>query len=151
VTIVTPASEVSSWSHYTLEFEHIQIKLRELGVKIIPSHGVKAIREGSITLECVYIGTEMEIEADAIIPVTSRTSCDDLFSELDARKDEWQDHGIKSVTRIGDCIAPGTIAMAVYSGHQFARNLEMPVNADQPFKRENDFELNKRWDGIADG
>ena len=148
VTIVTPASEVSSWSHYTLEFEHIQVKLRELGVKIIPGHGIKSISNGSVTIECVYVGTEMQLEADWVVPVTSRTSVDTLFCELSSRQEEWQDHGVKSITRIGDSLAPGTIAMAVYSGHQFARNLGMPVNSDQPFKRENDFEISKRWEAF---
>ena len=38
---------------------------------------------------------------------------DDLFTELL--------HGRHPVTRIGDCLAPSSIADAVYSGHRFAR------------------------------
>jgi dimethylamine/trimethylamine dehydrogenase len=34
--------------------------------------------------------------------------------------------GIKSVARIGDCLAPGTIAAAVHSGHLVARELAAP-------------------------
>ena len=36
---------------------------------------------------------------------------------------EWDaiDAGIKTVEEIGDGYAPGTIAMAVYAGHQYAR------------------------------
>ncbi len=151
VVLVTPAAEVSSWTHYTLEFEHIQVKLRELGVTIIPNHGVKSVHDGAVTLQCIFIGTEMEVSADAIVPVTSRISTDGLYNELSSRENEWQDHGIKSVTKIGDSLAPGTIAMAVYSGHQFARTLESPINKDQPFKRENDFELDKQWAGFRSG
>jgi len=44
--------------------------------------------------------------------------------------------GIKSVTRIGDCLAPGTIAAAVYSGHRHARELDEPVPDGVPFRRE---------------
>ncbi len=39
-------------------------------------------------------------------------------------------HGIKSVTRIGDCIAPGTIAAAVFSGRRYAEDLDRPASTD---------------------
>ncbi len=44
--------------------------------------------------------------------------------------------GIKSLARIGDCLAPGTIASAVFSGHKFARGFDEPDPGDVPFKRE---------------
>jgi dimethylamine/trimethylamine dehydrogenase len=40
------------------------------------------------------------------------------------------------VTRVGDCLAPGTIAAAVHSGHAHARGLDEPDPDDVPFKRE---------------
>jgi dimethylamine/trimethylamine dehydrogenase len=43
--------------------------------------------------------------------------------------------GIKSVTRIGDCLAPGFIAHAVYAGHRYARELDAPPAGEVPFKR----------------
>jgi len=46
--------------------------------------------------------------------------------------------GIKSLTRIGDCLAPGIIASAVYSGHKYAREFDEPDLGDVPFKRERD-------------
>jgi dimethylamine/trimethylamine dehydrogenase len=44
--------------------------------------------------------------------------------------------GIRTVTRIGDCLAPSTIAAAVYSGHRYARETDMPASDEVPFKRE---------------
>jgi hypothetical protein len=44
--------------------------------------------------------------------------------------------GIKSLARIGDCLAPGTIASAVFFGHKFAREFYEPDPGDVPFKRE---------------
>ena len=41
-----------------------------------------------------------------------------------------------SVTKVGDCMAPGTIAAAVFEGHRYARELDEPNPADVPFKRE---------------
>ncbi len=147
VVLITPDADIASWTHNTLENSHIQTKLRELGVTIISHHAVKSVDEGSVTLECVYVGTETHIEANAIVPVTSRQSIDGLYTELLETSDQWLDHNIKSVTRIGDCYAPGTIAMAVYSGHEYARNLEVPVDHNVFFKRENDFEIHKFKEG----
>ena len=39
-------------------------------------------------------------------------------------------------TRIGDCLAPGTIAAAVYAGHRYARELGEPEAEGVPFRRE---------------
>jgi dimethylamine/trimethylamine dehydrogenase len=44
--------------------------------------------------------------------------------------------GLKSVRAIGDCYAPSTIAAAVYSGHEYARNLDEPPPAEVPFRRQ---------------
>ena len=139
VVLVTPAGEVSSWTHYTLEFEHIQVRLRKLGVRIICNHGMHAVGDGYADIACVYTGDTTRIEVDAIAPVTARISRDGVFDALTNRAAEWADHGVKTVTRIGDSYAPGTIAMAVYAGHEYARTLEQPVDPDAPFKRENDF------------
>ena len=41
------------------------------------------------------------------------------------------------LSRIGDCLAPSTIAAAVYDGHRFARELDNPPEPDGvPFRRE---------------
>ncbi|MEM7268237.1 MAG: FAD-dependent oxidoreductase [Pseudomonadota bacterium] len=139
VTLVTPASEVSGWTHYTLEFEHIQTRLRRLGVKIVCNKGVASISAEGVELACVYTDETEHHDATAVVPVTARISDDAVYQALASRKEEWADNGVKSVTRIGDSFAPGTIAMAVYAGHEFARGLETPHDVDRPFKRENDF------------
>jgi dimethylamine/trimethylamine dehydrogenase len=41
-----------------------------------------------------------------------------------------------SLTRIGDCFGPGTIAAAVYGGHRYARELGVPQTDAVPFRRE---------------
>jgi dimethylamine/trimethylamine dehydrogenase len=46
--------------------------------------------------------------------------------------------GIKTVNRIGDAEAPGTIAAAVFGGHRYARELDLePWGDEVPFLREN--------------
>ncbi|MEM9330407.1 MAG: FAD-dependent oxidoreductase [Pseudomonadota bacterium] len=145
VILVTPASEVSGWTHYTLEFEHIQVRLRELGVSIICNKGIKSVGKDYAELECIYVGDTERVEIDRIVPVTARTSVDTLYQEMLVHEEAWHDCGVKTVSRIGDCLAPATIAMAVYGGHEFARELEMPERKDVLFRRENDFETQKIW------
>jgi dimethylamine/trimethylamine dehydrogenase len=66
--------------------------------------------------------------------VTSRIPVDELGSALSARRAEWPDRGITLIQRIGDCLAPGIIAAATYSGHQFARTLEQPAAGFDAFR-----------------
>jgi len=54
VMLVTPASDVSTWTHNTMEQERIQARLMELGVQIVPLHNLVAIRESDAELACVY-------------------------------------------------------------------------------------------------
>jgi dimethylamine/trimethylamine dehydrogenase len=58
---------------------------------------------------------------------------DALYEELVAAPSP----GIRGVVRIGDCLAPGTIAAAVYGGHRFARRLDVAHEDVADFRREN--------------
>ena len=109
------------------------------GVDIVCNKILTAIDGDTATLECTYLGTETMVKAGAVVPVTSRLPNDTLYLDLLALKEQFVDNGIKSVDRIGDCHAPGTIAMAVYAGHQYARQLDDPVDQISGFKRENYF------------
>ena len=49
---------------------------------------------------------------------------DKLYHSLQEKPDNLSETGIKTIKCIGDCLAPSTIAAAVYSGHLAARELE---------------------------
>ena len=69
--------------------------------------------------------------------VTARLPNAELESGLEQVRDSWADVGVKSVTRIGDALAPATIAAAVYAGHRYARELDEELDPDAvPFERE---------------
>jgi dimethylamine/trimethylamine dehydrogenase len=55
------------------------------------------------------------VDANNVVMVTARRSRDDLYRHLEDRID---------ITRIGDCLAPGTIAACVRSGHMYAREMD---------------------------
>ncbi|MFK7939264.1 MAG: hypothetical protein AB8B82_07790 [Roseovarius sp.] len=129
VALVTPASIASAWTVDTLEQHVIQTKLMEMGVNVITSQNISKIAPGQVTLSCVYTGAETTLECGAALLVTMRVPVDDLYTDLTQSK-------VKSLTRIGDVLAPGTIAAAVHSGHLFARELNEPDKGNVPFDRE---------------
>ncbi len=72
------------------------------------------------------------IQIGPVVMVTSRTSEDSIYQALVSDADRLARAGIVSVDAIGDCVAPGTIAMVVYSGHRMARGLDAsPANVGQ--------------------
>ena len=131
VTYVTPAADVSHWTHNTMEQARIQTRLIEMDVTIIPLHNISEVRADSIDLACIYTGSTRDIPCGTFIPVTMREASDTLYADLTALGGAW-----KSLTRVGDCLAPGTIAAAIYSGHKFAREFGEPAPQGVPFKRE---------------
>lgn len=136
VTLVTPAPLVSSWTVNTLEQSKIQSRLLELGVSIRANEALVAFREQKAELACVFTGRRQTIPAGSALMVTSRLSRTDLQQDLLSSAALWQEAGIKSVTAIGDCLAPGTIAQAVFGGHRYAREFEVPPSENVPFQRE---------------
>ena len=136
VTLVTPATDVSHWTHNTMEQERIQSALMELGVNILCGHRIDTIEPDSVALECVYTGHKHGRDATAVVMVTSRLPDDSLYHALVSEPNGCSQAGIISVDSIGDCVAPGTIAAAVYSGHRYAREFDACRPAGVPFKRE---------------
>ncbi|MBV9523177.1 MAG: NAD(P)-binding protein [Alphaproteobacteria bacterium] len=136
VTYVTPESLVSAFTFNTLEQALIQRRLLELGVKVMTCKTVTALLEDGAELACVFTGRKEAVAAQSVVTVTMQSPEDGLFHELVARPDALREAGIRKIVRLGDCLAPGTIAAAVYSGHRFARELEI-VAEDVPYRREN--------------
>jgi dimethylamine/trimethylamine dehydrogenase len=135
VTYVTPDDSVALWTTNTQEFRHIQRRLRKIDVRIITSHTLLSLRDGNAHLGSVYGDAEQQIACDALLAITARLPNDELQQSLLARENEWRDSGIKDVTAIGDCLAPGLIAHAVYAGHRFAQELESPIDGEVQFRR----------------
>lgn len=136
VVLATPAADVSNWTHFTLEQGRIQKRLLELGVEIVPLHGIERLWKGGAMLSCVYTGRLRELDCDTVVPVTSMTPNKQLYRTLMADAPALEAAGIRSVVAIGDCLAPSTIAAAVYAGHKAARELDEAPVEGVPFKRE---------------
>ena len=136
VQIVTPASDISTWTHNTMEQFRIQKRLLELGVKITPQHNLVSVHPGAVKLECNFTEKITIHECQTLLLVTERFPNDDLHKSLLDNPEGIDQAGIKTIQCIGDCLAPGIIAAAVHSGHLAAREFEANVPEDIPFLRE---------------
>jgi dimethylamine/trimethylamine dehydrogenase len=135
VTLVTTGDVVAGWTGHTLELIPINSQLRKLGIAVITAHDVTGFDGSQVMLAHVYGEPPRAIPAEAVVAVTSRLPEEKLYHALQAGPDALKAAGIKSVTRIGDCHAPGFIAHAVYAGHRYARELDAPPAGEVPFKR----------------
>jgi dimethylamine/trimethylamine dehydrogenase len=132
VTLVTPADQVAAWSSFTAEQVRSQRKLLELGVEIVPAHGLSAFDGREATIACAYTGRERRIAADSVVMVTARRPNDALHRALSERLAAGVPAAPKSLRRIGDCDAPAIIAAAVHAGHRYARELDATGDGSDP-------------------
>jgi dimethylamine/trimethylamine dehydrogenase len=135
VILVTPGYEVSSWTTYTLEQRKIQAAVMQAGVLLKTGHVLTGVAPGEAEITCLYSGRKERLSFGAIVLLTAKTPNDQLYRSLEEREADRRDAGIASVTRIGDCLAPATIASAVFAGHDFAVRFQEPHEA-VPFVRE---------------
>jgi len=127
VTLVTTAFLASAWTDNTAERERIQARLINCGVHIEPNTALVALAGEEATLACVFTGARRTVRVANIVMVTARASREGLYRELEERID---------ITRIGDCLAPGTIAACVRSGHEYAREIDADPEREDRVRHE---------------
>jgi dimethylamine/trimethylamine dehydrogenase len=136
VTLVTPADRVSAWTVNTLEQHTIQTQLMRLGVEIATSRNLVEFDGARVILQCTYSERQSMLPAASVVTVTSRLPNDELALALNGMIEAVTRAGIVSVSSIGDCLAPSTIAAAVYAGHRYAREFDRPQSDEAGFRRE---------------
>jgi dimethylamine/trimethylamine dehydrogenase len=127
VSLATTAFLASAWTDNTAERERIQARLIHLGVRIEPNTALVALAGEEATLACVFTGTRRTVRVANVVMVTARLSRDHLYRELEDRID---------ITRIGDCLAPGTIAACVRAGHEYAQEFDADPESEILVRRE---------------
>jgi dimethylamine/trimethylamine dehydrogenase len=132
VTLISPLADVSQWSYYTLELRRLEQRLADAGIRCLTRTRVIGVEPGRVRI--VQAAGEQWIEAAWFVPVTLRLPHDAIAQALEAREAEWRAAGVLSVTAIGDAVAPGTVAAAVYDGARVA--LEMGCAGGGSFLRE---------------
>jgi len=136
VTIATPETVVADWTRYTLEQGHIEHRLKQAGITILPRRNVVRVSAGEVTVLDTLTDGE-ETLPGSLVSITMRLPNDALYTDLMLLGDDPLKAGIKSIRRIGDCYGPSLIASATYDGHRYAREMDADVDIDAvPFKRE---------------
>ena len=135
VTYVTTAGNASAWTFMTNELPLVHRALTKAGVPIHTLKRVTAFDGESVSVADVYTGAESHLPCRSLVLVGIRRPNDDLYHALATRPSDLDKAGIATVTRIGDCHAPGAIVHAVHSGHRYAREFESP-RGDFPYTRD---------------
>ena len=123
VVLATPAAQAGEWSRSTSEQFDVQRQLLEAGVEIRVAVVLTGLEPDGAVLACAYTARSSRLALDALVPVTARSPRDALYHSLQARLAEAPYEHVLGVHRIGDCLAPATIAHAVHAGHRLAREL----------------------------
>ncbi|MBV8144332.1 MAG: FAD-dependent oxidoreductase [Gammaproteobacteria bacterium] len=124
VSYVTPAGHASAWGIMSNEQPQVHRALEAAGIALHTLSRVTACGDGSATLANQFTNRETRLPCASLVIVGTRFANDGLYGELMARHGEFADAGIRSVTRIGDALAPGAIVHATYSGHRYAEELD---------------------------
>jgi dimethylamine/trimethylamine dehydrogenase len=124
VTYVTPAGHASAWGIMSNEQPQVHRALAASGVALHTLSRVTSFTDGAVTLANQFTNAETRLECGSLVIVGTRFANDTLYAELMARETLLNEAGIRSLTRIGDALAPGAIVHAVYSGHRYAEELD---------------------------
>ena len=139
VVMVTPGLEISAWCRLTDEQFRVHQRLDSLGVRFVLSRRLVSIGADHLRVSDTYTGKEETIGCGDVLLATGRAPQAGLFDRLSADPAKLERAGIRTLARIGDCLVPGAVVHAVYSGHRFAREFGETVDADHPYQRERIF------------
>ncbi|HEY0938718.1 MAG TPA: FAD-dependent oxidoreductase [Steroidobacter sp.] len=128
VTYVTPAGHASEWAVLANERPQVHVALRHAGVELRTLSRVTRFEPGTVTLADLFTGAETRLACRSLLIVGARFGEDRLYNELMREPHQLERVGIESVTCIGDALAPGAIAHAIYSGHDCGRELGAPAS-----------------------
>ncbi len=133
VSMICPNATIAGFTEYTLERDKIYGQLLHLGVDITPHTALTEVVGGGVNVSCVFTGNVHSVDCDAVLMVAGREPENTILPEQIKPSNEAN----FTVTHIGDCRAPGTIAAAVYSGHRYAREFDLSLKPEPGFLREN--------------
>jgi pyruvate/2-oxoglutarate dehydrogenase complex dihydrolipoamide dehydrogenase (E3) component len=97
----------------SFEGGHIVTRLKNAGVRFVPTTWMKSIGENSVVLYDTHTGEERNDAFDAVVLATGREPLDALSRDLQGR--------VAQLFTIGDALAARPLASATYEGQKFAR------------------------------
>ncbi len=131
VAIATPANAVATWTFMNNDLHYVRRRMIDLGIAVELEHRLIDFGNGLADLASIHRDADVKsLPAASLVIVGVRKVNDELFADLDSDSDRLSNANIKSMRCIGDCRAPGTIAHAVYSGHEWARSVDQGESAE---------------------
>jgi dimethylamine/trimethylamine dehydrogenase len=126
VVYVTPLESPAPYLRLTGEQEVMTARLRKLGAGIFPDAVVEAMERGRARGILRSDPTQsLRWDVDAFVLVTQRVPDGKLYHALSGDHDRLRTFGIRSVARVGDCLAPRPqVADAIFDAHRLARNVD---------------------------
>ena len=121
VSYVTPAGHASAWTIMTNEQPQVHRALANAGIALHTLSLVKDFASDELVIADLFTGVEQRLACRSLVVVGARQPHGELHDALLARQSDWLAAGIDAVDRIGDALAPGAIAHAVYGAHRYAR------------------------------
>jgi dimethylamine/trimethylamine dehydrogenase len=125
VSYVTPAGQASAWTIMTNELPLVHKALARRNVPVTTLQMLTAFDGETATLTHLFNGEQTTVNCRSVLIVGLRLPRTELQEALEARASDVEAAGIKSITTIGDALAPGAITHAVHSGHKAARERGM--------------------------
>ena len=125
VTFVTPFSQVAPYTQHTGEYFYIYRRLAALGVNMVTNQVLTSIERGhGVSRHSVVRERLTHWNPEAVVLVTQRLSRNGLWTTLTEQRERLHAAGVAGLFRVGDCVAPRTIADAVFDGHRLAREID---------------------------
>lgn len=122
VVFSTPALTHSGFLSLTLEQNRVLRRLTEIGVEMIAGRDLSEASDGQALLVSLLGSDPLKCAIDHLVIIADRIPQNGLADQLLYDPVSLSKAGIRSVDPIGDCVAPGLIAHAVYAAHRLARN-----------------------------
>jgi 2,4-dienoyl-CoA reductase-like NADH-dependent reductase (Old Yellow Enzyme family)/thioredoxin reductase len=114
VTVVTPMLQ----SLATLGPPDRQIQMPNLfvrGVDFVPAHTLTSIEPGVVHFTHVLEGSSLDVQAETVVLSMGRDSAGAPLASLNGN--------VPRLHRVGDCVAPRDVGMAIYTGEELGRAL----------------------------
>lgn len=126
VSFITPDAIAGTMLSLTGDLAGANVRLQQAGVTIVRRQRLVGAGPDGLDLVNTFTGETQRLDADLLIDASSRIPRDDLDVETGARP-----------VRIGDAVAPRTIAEAIREGRAAAMALPSPGGVGPPADRSN--------------
>ena len=108
VTYATPAGHASAWTIMTNELPYVYQALERHGVAVHTTSLLTAFDGVTSRLENIFTRAPRDLDVRSVVIVGLRLPDDALYHELEARRSDWADAGVRCTPSIRGTSSPAT-------------------------------------------